>query len=268
MFFGPDGTVYPSGNGPTTDPNQGNGSSNGSNSNDQTGGFASGDGGTAVTGSSVADALNKSTAGPAQYTVKTGDTLTEIAAAHGMSVGRLEQLNPQIKNPDMIFPGQSIKLGDSSNNTGGFPSGNGSGGTSAAAGGVGPGGVAGPGPAPVSPDVQPAQRANNTGGIGDIRNRLGGAQTGVTTPEAEQFGGGAAFPTSSTYPPVEQSVNQEFNQSSGGRLRNIGNKLKGWGSFGSKPPADPAQNAMYMDMDHNTNPFEIKDKGHGGPQPQ
>ncbi len=69
----------------------------------------------------------------ASYTVKSGDTLWDIARAHGISLSALEKANPQIANPDLIFPGQHINL-----------PGGGSAGGSAGVGGAGnPGGGAG-----------------------------------------------------------------------------------------------------------------------------
>lgn len=44
------------------------------------------------------------------YIVKSGDTLWAIANAHGLSLARLLQLNPQIKNPNLIFPGQAVHV--------------------------------------------------------------------------------------------------------------------------------------------------------------
>lgn len=43
------------------------------------------------------------------YTVKAGDTLSGIAAAHGTTVNELTKLNG-IKNPNIIYAGQKIKL--------------------------------------------------------------------------------------------------------------------------------------------------------------
>jgi LysM repeat protein len=43
------------------------------------------------------------------YTVKKGDTLSEIAAKFGTTVSELVKLN-SIKNPDLIYPGQKLKL--------------------------------------------------------------------------------------------------------------------------------------------------------------
>lgn len=44
------------------------------------------------------------------YVVKSGDTLWGIANAYGLSLARLLQLNPQIGNPNLIFPGQVVHV--------------------------------------------------------------------------------------------------------------------------------------------------------------
>lgn len=44
------------------------------------------------------------------YVVKSGDTLWAIANAHGIALSRLLQLNPQISNPNLIFPGQVVHV--------------------------------------------------------------------------------------------------------------------------------------------------------------
>ena len=44
------------------------------------------------------------------YTVKSGDTLWDIARAHGVSLQSLIAANPQIANPDLIYPGQKINI--------------------------------------------------------------------------------------------------------------------------------------------------------------
>lgn len=44
------------------------------------------------------------------YTVQSGDTLSAIAAANGMSLQRVVELNPQFTNPDAIYPGQQVNL--------------------------------------------------------------------------------------------------------------------------------------------------------------
>lgn len=48
------------------------------------------------------------------YTVVSGDTLSEIAQRNGMSLRSIIAANPQIKNPDLIFPGQKINMGGGS----------------------------------------------------------------------------------------------------------------------------------------------------------
>ena len=60
------------------------------------------------------------------YTVKSGDTLSKIAAANGLSLSELIALNPQISNPNLIHPGDSINL---ASDGGGSDAGDGEGGT-------------------------------------------------------------------------------------------------------------------------------------------
>ena len=44
------------------------------------------------------------------YVVQPGDTLSGIAGRFGVALGALEAANPQITNPDLIFPGQVIGI--------------------------------------------------------------------------------------------------------------------------------------------------------------
>ena len=44
------------------------------------------------------------------YTVRPGDTLSGIAAAHGTTVARLQAKNG-ISNPNVIYAGQSLRIG-------------------------------------------------------------------------------------------------------------------------------------------------------------
>ncbi len=44
------------------------------------------------------------------YTVRSGDTLSEIAARNKVSLGSVISANPQIKNPNLIYPGQQINM--------------------------------------------------------------------------------------------------------------------------------------------------------------
>lgn len=44
------------------------------------------------------------------YTVRSGDTLSGIATRHGVSLSALTAANPQIRNPNLIHPGQKINI--------------------------------------------------------------------------------------------------------------------------------------------------------------
>ncbi len=54
------------------------------------------------------------------YTVKEGDTLSEIAQRYGTTTERLAEIN-NISNPNLIYPGQVLKI--SSNSSAGNTSG-------------------------------------------------------------------------------------------------------------------------------------------------
>jgi len=48
--------------------------------------------------------------GTSTYTVVSGDTLSSIAANHGITLGALEAANTQITNPSLIYPGNVINI--------------------------------------------------------------------------------------------------------------------------------------------------------------
>jgi GH24 family phage-related lysozyme (muramidase)/peptidoglycan hydrolase-like protein with peptidoglycan-binding domain len=48
------------------------------------------------------------------HTVERGDTLSDIAADHGVSVADLMAANPQIKNPDLIYPDDVLNIPNAS----------------------------------------------------------------------------------------------------------------------------------------------------------
>lgn len=56
---------------------------------------------------------------PVNYLIKRGDTLSKIAARHGLRLSELLLLNPQIKNPNRIYPGQVIIVDYASTNKAG-----------------------------------------------------------------------------------------------------------------------------------------------------
>lgn len=45
-----------------------------------------------------------------RYTVKKGDTLWGIAGRYGVTLAALKQANPQIKNPNLIYPGDEVNI--------------------------------------------------------------------------------------------------------------------------------------------------------------
>lgn len=47
------------------------------------------------------------------YVVMPGDTMYKIAARYGVSLGELLKANPDIANPELIYPGQMIQIPDS-----------------------------------------------------------------------------------------------------------------------------------------------------------
>lgn len=50
--------------------------------------------------------------GSITYTVRRGNTLSQIARAYGVSVSHLQELN-DIQNPNLIYPGQKIRITES-----------------------------------------------------------------------------------------------------------------------------------------------------------
>ena len=44
------------------------------------------------------------------YIVKPGDTLSEIAVAHRTTVSKLQALNPRIKDANLIYAGEAIRI--------------------------------------------------------------------------------------------------------------------------------------------------------------
>jgi len=54
--------------------------------------------------------INLPAAAPTYYTVRYGDTLRIIANSYGTSVYSLQLLNPTIYDPNLIYPGQVIRV--------------------------------------------------------------------------------------------------------------------------------------------------------------
>lgn len=56
--------------------------------------------------------INIPTSDSSTYIVKRGDTMWSIASKYGININDLIKLNPQIKNPAVVFPGQIIKISE------------------------------------------------------------------------------------------------------------------------------------------------------------
>lgn len=61
--------------------------------------------------SSFTSATEEKVSVPVEYTVVKGDTLGKIARKNNLTLSELLALNPQIKNPNRIYPGQKIIVG-------------------------------------------------------------------------------------------------------------------------------------------------------------
>lgn len=56
-------------------------------------------------------AAQSGSGGVRRYTVQRGDTLWALAERYGLTLARLVELNPQIKNPNLIRPGDEVRVG-------------------------------------------------------------------------------------------------------------------------------------------------------------
>ena len=48
------------------------------------------------------------------YTIMKGDSMSKIASKYGIELNELLSINPQIVNPNLIFPGQTVNIPDTS----------------------------------------------------------------------------------------------------------------------------------------------------------
>jgi spore coat assembly protein SafA len=119
-----------------------------------------------------------------KYTVKSGDTLSEIAQRNNVSLNSVIKANPQIKNPDLIFPGQQINMpGGGAGKTGNL------------------GGV------PVSRGNAPAERPAGMGDVPEGADAMGGVRK---PPVGNTSGGVTAAQLRQIMPTLSASKAQQY----------------------------------------------------------
>ncbi len=73
------------------------------------GGGSDGSGGARRGGDSTQSAADRRRKIPATYEVESGDTLISIAHRNGVTVARIEALNPEV-DPQILIAGETLKL--------------------------------------------------------------------------------------------------------------------------------------------------------------
>lgn len=63
-----------------------------------------------VTQSLAAESVKMGTAESVYHTVARGDTLWRLSRDYGLTLSELIALNPQIKNPNLIYPGEKVRV--------------------------------------------------------------------------------------------------------------------------------------------------------------
>lgn len=133
---------------------------------------------------------------PSSVTVVSGDTLWGIAEREGVSLSDLEAANPQIANPNLIFPGETVNLPSDAS-----ASGSGSAGSSEPAGPA-PGDPAGPGPAGGAPPANEEAAANQAMQYFESQGWTKAQSAGIVAnleaesslnPDIWQIGGGGGY---------------------------------------------------------------------------
>lgn len=165
---------------------------------------------------------------PGGYTVLKGDTMWGIAKAHGISLQQLEAMNPQIKDPSLILPGQQVNLGGAA--TGPIespPAGSGQPPVPLPGGGT-TGGATGPVESPPAGSGQPPVplpgAGGNTGGTGNgTTGPIESPPLGSNHPPVHLPGGGGS--TSDGNQLIDPAIHGPHNQITGGGSTRDGNQL-------------------------------------------
>jgi LysM repeat protein len=166
----------------------------------------------------------------ATYSVVHGDTLSGIAEKNGVSLSKLEALNPQIKNPSLIFPGEKVNLGGGSTVASSAPS--------------------------VTTNNQVVNGGNGTGGTapGNTLHHSGFYTTGGQAPATAPADIG--FPSKSSYPFT--AAGSEVGSAGSATVSN--QQAQGWVNGTGSTPPDVAKQIFEADTHPGTDPLKIDDK--------
>ncbi len=171
-------------------------------------------------GSGGVDTNTSTASSGATYTVVHGDTLSGIAEANGMSTSQIEALNPQIKDPDLIFPGQSVNLGSGSTAT---------------------------------PDS--SQPAAVVVGPSTSTDTSGSANSGITGSSTSSGGGAIGFPDKSSYSNIGSETAKAGDITLGEKAA-----AQGWADSSGGAISDIAKNVFEVDNHTSTDPLKIDEK--------
>jgi LysM repeat protein len=158
------------------------------------------------------------------YTVVHGDTLSGIAASNGLSTSQIEALNPQIKDPDLIFPGEQVNLGAA--------------GTSAASDS-----------SQTNPDEGPLMRPSPA----SVPSNVGSSS------DTASGGGAIGFPEKSSYP--FGTIGAEAEKALGETSAN--SQAAGWVTGSESEATDIAKQVFEADNHPNTDPLKINEDKNG-----
>jgi LysM repeat protein len=176
-------------------------------------------------GSGGATSSSSSAAPPsgATYTVVHGDTLSGIAQANGISTSQIEALNPQIRDPDLIFPGQSVNLGSG---------------------------------AAVTPTPDPSQPSPVVAAPPASTDTSNSTDSSVTTGSSASSGGGAiGFPNKSSYSSIGNEAAKAGDITLGEKA-----EAQGWADSSGGATSDIAKNVFEVDSHTSTDPLKINEK--------
>jgi spore coat assembly protein SafA len=166
------------------------------------------------------------------YSVQPGDNMWAIAQANGISLGQLEAMNPQIRDPELIIPGQQINIPGGGTETPTSPSSNQDAGLGITISHNNP---------IMSPD-------GSSGGTNTNNANSTDSSTGSTEPTSA-----IGFPEKSTYPPVGT-------ETAGAGASQIGTSAEGWVDGSGNGTPDIAKGVFDVDTHASTDPLKIDEK--------